>query len=674
MAIHWKIPFKPLRSTATYTVNIYDESYSGSPITLKGGSEPFSTQEDDDDDMFTPIRTQSGYLRIVDDGEDAAGNAFNWKSMLPSTDTDRPVTLTKTVGNTTTTAWQGFMQAQNFGGVLYGNPQEREYPVQCALAVTEGTDVDYQHVGIENFAYLLNEIVSSIPSLTIENIIIQGGADARKWLLTKIDWMNFASIDGDGNMSARYNLYQCLEDMCRYWGYTARTSGKNIVLVCADDTDIESGFLTLTRANLLTMAGGTSAGTIVSGFSSATLTGTEFASVNNNDFRMRGPNKATVTADCYSADSDVIEIYPASVIDTMNAGGSYTPSGNTGFGGSSAYVHYTNDLTSFTADMLTGTARTGYGSFNIGTYVTGSGHQSMCVIRITRSYTSSSADAYASLQTTRPHVFSDGYFKVSCEYYRNAEKYKNYVDGSGIGKANMYIRFGVGMTRATAKWYNGNANASWSNTMTAFKVPAGGLESEILGANSRMRSTDAMPCGYVFIDFLGSDDIEETNGVREFDIVDLIVTYKRNESIYETTSTAHGNFAKLVDREMTDRHVYSATNTGNVRDEWNADCIFASENSSKFGYGVLINPDGSYFTTTTYGSSTTPVRPEQHLADRVTSYWASAKRKLELDLRTDAIADISPVYKMTVDGTTLYPIAISHNWRDDVTTLSLMEL
>ena len=186
MAVRWQIPFKSLRSGETYTVNIHDANYTGTPVTLKGGADPFSTQEDDDDDLFTPIRTQSGYIRIVDDGFAADGSTpYNWKDLLPLTDTDRPVTLT--VEGSNTPVWQGFMQAQNFGGVLYGNPQEREYPVQCALAVTECNDIDVTNHELRNFAYLLNEIISGIPVISITQIVVQGGSDARQWLLKLVD-------------------------------------------------------------------------------------------------------------------------------------------------------------------------------------------------------------------------------------------------------------------------------------------------------------------------------------------------------------------------------------------------------------------------------------------------------------------------------------------------------
>lgn len=154
MAIHWQIKFKSLRAAngnEDYTVSIYDSDYTGDPITLKGGAEPFVTQEDDDEDIFTPVRTWSGYIRILDDGKDANGNAFNWKDLVPSTDVDRPVTLTS--GNFV--LWQGFMQAQNFSGTIYGNPQEREFPVQCPLTVLSVNDISTQEREMKNFGYVI---------------------------------------------------------------------------------------------------------------------------------------------------------------------------------------------------------------------------------------------------------------------------------------------------------------------------------------------------------------------------------------------------------------------------------------------------------------------------------------------------------------------------------------
>ena len=128
MAIHWQIPFVSLRTHTQYTVNVYDMIYSGSPISLKGAADPFVTEEDTDDDPFIPIRTQSGKLRIIDNGFAADGvTPFDWKQFVPSVAAERPVTLTHMVNGTAVVDWQGFIQAQDFSGTLYGNPQVRDF-------------------------------------------------------------------------------------------------------------------------------------------------------------------------------------------------------------------------------------------------------------------------------------------------------------------------------------------------------------------------------------------------------------------------------------------------------------------------------------------------------------------------------------------------------------------
>ena len=227
MAIHWQVKFKSLRADRLYTVSIYDDAYPGStPIQLKGAADPFYTQEDDDDNIFTPIRTQSGYIRIIDDG------GIDWRDIIPSTDTARPVTLTHVENNQTVTDWIGFIQAQNFGYTLFEIPVERELPVQCPLTVVSGIDINYTQTTIQNFASLLKTIVDSIPVTSRPTrFFFQGGADAQSWLLKRIDWRNFTSLDDDNNIEAKYSMQECLEKMCQFWGWTVRIKGNILYFV-----------------------------------------------------------------------------------------------------------------------------------------------------------------------------------------------------------------------------------------------------------------------------------------------------------------------------------------------------------------------------------------------------------------------------------------------------------
>lgn len=676
---NYSITFKSLRAGTTYTVNIGGSS--GSAIPLKGGAEPFTTQEDNSDDPFAPIRTHSGYIRIFDNGLAADGvTPFDWRDLLPMTDTDRPVTLTDDSGNI---VWQGFMQAQNFGGVLYGNPQEREFPVQCALTVTECNDIDVTNHEMRNFAWLLNNIISSIPHISITRIVVQGGSDARQWLLKMIDWQNLVQVDADDVVVARYNHYQCLEDMCRFWGWTARTFGQTLYLMRPDDAD-EQTFLTLTLTELATLAGGDIAAGTTSGTWSTTAIGNAFASVANNDYQLRGPNKATVTSDGNAA-SDVIAGFADDVtskamedlgwgewlrrmiyVDVLNMevwdadGGSF---------------RYTRDMTSFTRPFLTGECQTDKAAFhkmNSRDNVLNDNGDTYDVITILQPYVAGSA-AYVTLKSVYHHAFNDGVIQLRGTIYRRGTKYENISDNKyagNAGKKTMRMRLGVGKTRSSASWFNGE---EWTTTESDFMVSVGNKDDILyvaLGdADHRLwRNTilvNSSLVGQVFIEFLGSEDLADINGSRDFDIEGFSLEFTRKSFYYK-----HG--IKRTDIERSDRREYKSKNTSNVRMEWNADCIYASDNDMSFGFGVLSNPDGTYVTTITYGSKA--MFAEQHQADRVTAYWATAKREIEVELLSHIIADISPMHKVTLDGSSLYPFAIGRNWRDDVTRLTLIEL
>ena len=683
--IHWKIPFKSLRADTDYCVNIYKDGTlpSGYPLILDGGSHPFTTQEDDNEDMFTPIRTQTGYLRIVD--TDKALNSastpqivtWNWKDLLPNTDTDRPVTLTANG----TIVWQGFMQAQNFGGVLYGNPQEREFPVHCGLIVLEGSDINFQQTALQNFAYLLQRIVNCIDlqsggmetsgvitangTVHIENIIIQGNTDARQWLMKKIDWQNFVDEDGDGNLIARFNLYQCLEDLCRFWGWTARTYRKNLYLTRADDSS-EQQWLTLTRANLNTLAGGSTAGTTGGAFTNLTPSGDIFASVEQNDIRQRGANRATVKADANRADETFLEFAPDAFIKQMTDGGWQGAIADDGM-----YVNYTVDKTAMTLPLMTGTAVSGNASFNVANIMPSLGAEGdeFPVIRIKKTY---NGTAYASMETIYHHSLK-GILVLRGEIYRKAHKFESRADDHNsditYGNKTMIMRLGIGVDREHASWWDGR---TWGDTLTTFIGVIGGSDGIIWSKWERSGGTANLytrnigvngKIGKIFVDFLGSSDLDDVDGQKSFEISEFSLDIAQ-----KPVGRSFGNKEDwLSSRE------YKSSNQNNVRMEWNADCIYATDLNMANGFGVVLNADGSHFEGFVYGSGSA-IAPEQHLANRVTTYWAAAKRKLEVELKTNAITEPTPQNRVKLDATIGYPIAIGREWRDDVTKLTILEL
>ena len=145
-----------------------------------------------------------------------------------------------------------------------------------------------------------------------------------------------------------------------------------------------------------------------------------------------------------------------------------------------------------------------------------------------------------------------------------------------------------------------------------------------------------------------------------------------------------GERTRTIQKDRQTTQTYKATNMNKGEEKWYADCIFASDNNMEYGYGLLMNPSGmsanpgKFMTTVDYGTS--PQFPEQHLAARVTSYWANAKRMVQAPLLSNGLCgdvaarDISPRHKLTIDNTTCHPIAVSQDWCDDITNITLLQV
>lgn len=691
MAIHWQIKFKSLRAGTDYTVNIYDDNFTGTPVVLNGGAQPFVTQEDDDEDMFTPVRTQSGYLRIVDDGKDANGNAFNWKDMLPAAAMSSPVTLTD--GNDDV-LWQGYMQTQNFSGELYGNPQERELPVQCGLSVLESDFPTTQDTDLRSFAYLTNFALSR-NGLTYENIYFQGGADARSWLQNRFCWKNFLTEDEDGNITSKYSVFSMLEDMCRFWGWTCRTFGQDVYFTCADDSS-EQTFLKLTAAELATLAadntGESEIGTVEAVPTPFALNGDIFCSRENDDYVMRGPNKAVVKADV-NAQSTIVEFAPSVIEKEMEAAqGGYQ------------WVQGDGDMVGY---YITPIVQGVPSTFGTVTDIRGQAHNlgsGFCRMQIYESKESSRpsindmivlAERYkkngsvvnqVELETVYPMDYTGGSIILDGALFK--DMMTNFTDGN-----ELYMNIGIGLTKATAKWWYlnpileppGDIDCGWTS-----QKPADGFRARLEGgkiyAAAGWRLFDSPYGRWAFKStsipvpdepgFFGNIYIElyGTTGIEPFCIGNLKIDFSRDKTEIPSNTREERQRPLLITDMRVRSMRYTSQNDNHASQEWNANCIFASDNNMEFGYGLLSGPTGGYVATVPYGEQME--HPEQHLANRVSNYWTISRRNITAGLRYDltAVRNVLPAQRVYMDGSTFIPFAISHEWRDDVAHISFAQL
>ena len=693
MAIHWQVTFVTLRGGKTLTASVYDNLYSGEPIALKGGAEPFVTNENNDDDPFKAIRTQTGALKIVDDGYAADGTTpFNWRDLQPRSDHDRPVILRD---ENNVILWQGFLQAQNFSGTLYEQTQEREFPLQCALSILSSQFPNTTDQGIVNFAYLLNYIVEmvSAASLTViafTEIIVQGGADAQRWMLKKFHWANLLSEDSEENLSAQYDLYTCLEDMCNFWGLQARTEGTRLYLMCQDDPNVQT-LLTLTPANLSTLATGVVAGTVSNDpFVRKALTGNIFASNDNDDMWMNGPSEVTVSADC-NEQSSAAEFAPPTVQKQMDDAGSYS-----WVAGEEDMTGYftTPMISSFTSNIMDGS-------------VSGTLSAGFCRRQIyssTEQDNPTKIDAFVlasdvepvvpvfSIQTKRMMSLSDGTLKFSGSVWKGEKQWdsKNNLD-------YIKVRIGIGTTRANAKWFyikneidSTVISYGWNYTVNDSRLTI--VNNDIKGISLLVTKSSFVPLtmpvnfdgipteqgmyGYIFVDFLGAyvDAIVGTGipGGR-YAIGNFKIEFSR-EKTYIPTSTQNSLRPREVKKDRVSSMDYTSLNENSIKNQQDIDLVYASDNNMKFGFGLVMEPNYSYMEEATYGTQSD--HPEQHFADRIANFWSSAKRVITADLQTNAVEQtdmLTPRSHLVLGALHYRTLAISHQWRDDVTTIKMIQ-
>lgn len=677
MEIHWQVKFVSLRAEEEYTVNIYDVSWKDQPVQLTGAANPFETKEDDSDDPFLAVREQSGYVRIVDTGEDRSGNVFNWRDLIPATDTDRPVTLTDSGGNT---VWQGYIQPANFGAVLYGNPQELEFPIMCSVSLTNGIDVNYKQTGLQNFAYLLVKVIRSLPlPVRPTDFVFQGKDIADELLLKLIDWQNFLDENEDGDTEASCTMYECLEHMCRFWGWTLRTFGSTWFFMCPDDTQSMGGVCFFDMSDLITLSDGRGVWPDYDANTFTPLTiGDVFADTDNTDSQLRGPAKVFINSDPNPADEFIVNPFDSLLEEAMEEAGWLTIIRHVNY-----FFEMTKDILSVERKGFSFTAISGKASFNMVRKLGDAGNLiHVLAIRVSGS---SNNSALASLETKYMHTFSDGFFVLHGTTYRDADEYVETYDKKNSGSREMFMALGVGTSRRNAMWWNGRA---WQSSYTRFTVTIGNLKPDYFtryweDANSAIDTNIIVTghmYGYLYADFFGSYEgtygdrsFPETNGEKIFNLCDFRIEFLKDSVTTRTEHETNGSYWNdIKPKKSKDAGRYKATNNNRTRDEYSEDIMFASDNEMKPGYGVVLEENGTYL------SYVGNVRPEQHKADRIANYWASSKRKIEANLLATghggAVGRISPRYLLTIDNTAIYPLAISRDWRDDVVHIMGVEI
>lgn len=241
--IRWQIPFVSIGGTH-YRIDIYDEG-TFTPVTLNGGTNPFTTSEDDSDNYFEPIRTQSGTIEVCTIMPD--GNYITLDDLLPANNIARPVRLINR-DNSDAIEWQGFLSCEAYDQDYTSIPQIIQLPVISVLEAMASVGVSISRMtGLERINKIIYNALHEIDIESgITNFVNIHYDGATKDIFNKyLDQSVLYSTKDSGGYNQLFTLLDAndcqsvLEDICVFMGWVAREIGADIYIQCIKDGAIE---------------------------------------------------------------------------------------------------------------------------------------------------------------------------------------------------------------------------------------------------------------------------------------------------------------------------------------------------------------------------------------------------------------------------------------------------
>lgn len=230
--VKWQIKFVSDIEKTQYRIDIYADDYSGNPIQLMPGATPFKTEEDNSEDFFAPIRSQSGNIEVCTRMPD--GTQLNLDDLLSSTNLSHPVRVLKYVTDHWALVWVGFLSCDMYNQAYTVVPENISLPVISILSAWKSAYINVNK--IESVLDLIVELFNLQIGNHFEGLYLPNDYAIIDKLINTSIFVKKEEYQNEEN--TLYELkgssaHDILSAICTFMGWTAREYNGELYLEVA---------------------------------------------------------------------------------------------------------------------------------------------------------------------------------------------------------------------------------------------------------------------------------------------------------------------------------------------------------------------------------------------------------------------------------------------------------
>lgn len=276
-------------------VYVSQKDWSGDVVTVEAADNMVEWADDDDRDVLVPVRGQSGYLRVVDDGSGEV------EKMMPRNNMEHYVE----VWRDNKMVWQGYMQAETYTAAWDIAPKVVEFPLIDGLTALESVYMDgTKEMGLTTLGELVHEALTAT-GVDVQRVVYpkevrvsesDAAGYAAPWLMEVSRFNFFEKSDAVNYDDPEYQRYdgitykELLEEVCKLWGWRLVMRGSEALFLSVE----ADGYVRMQLAGLKNAGTATTEEVAVA---SQELEGLDWMSTDHTIERLQGCNKMTVTAE-----------------------------------------------------------------------------------------------------------------------------------------------------------------------------------------------------------------------------------------------------------------------------------------------------------------------------------------------------------------------------------------